>query len=203
MRVAWIAVLVGACVVPWVDPAGEVVKPSDSDAVVPPGEDQEEQTPSAGIDTSPFGEDDEGSAAPVLADGAVPVDTCAEAISRPPVGAGVYTGSIRGFANSGLRANCISYGTNGPDAFHKITVAEGQTVSVTFDAVGVDSQIYLLRDCNDGRSCVVGADDLTMGRAESITYTNNSGVEQTAYLVLAVFEQTNSADAFDLLIDLQ
>jgi hypothetical protein len=124
-------------------------------------------------------------------------------MSRPSIGAGFFAGSMSGFTTSGLNPSCFSFSTAGPDAFHKVTVPSGMELAVTFDPAGVDGQLYLLRDCADGSSCIIGEDRGGSGTAESITYANVSGSEQTAYLVMGIFRDVAGIDAFDLLVEIR
>lgn len=204
MRWWWITLGAAACVVPYY--GDEVADPADPVDSEPAGAvDSEPPVDEAPpIDTSPLAEDDDEEPGAVsFADGAVPAATCEDAMVAAPVASGVFTGSLAGYGGTGRRASCINYGTNGPVAYHKVMVPPGQRIAVSFEALGLDSQVMLMRDCNDWSTCIVGADAMISGSAESISFTNSSAVAQTAYLVLGVFNNTSSGGDFDLIVEVQ
>ncbi len=208
-RHAFLVLALAGCTVPWTEDPAEADRPATE---LEPGSDPPVEDSDASLwDSTPLRADDTGEAPPPddpppqasWADGSRPANTCAAARRADPVGTGRFTGSLRGFTGSGLVASCIRFATYGPDAFHKVLVPAGATLEVTFEAFGEDSQVYLLSDCDSGRSCIEGSDRGVHGDAEDLAYTNTTAYAQVGYLVLAAFDPDADPDAFELRIQLR
>jgi len=77
--------------------------------------------------------------------------------------------------------SCTGYTANGQDVVYSIYLMEGETFTASQQGEH-DSSIYLLSDCYDMESCVVGADDTFSGDVETITWVCD--VAGTYYLVI-------------------
>jgi hypothetical protein len=132
-----------------------------------------------------------------------PFDTCRDARQAGPLVPGDYAGSMRGFQTSGLGPSCFTFPwTNGADAFFKVVIPNGQTITAFFEAYGRDSQVYLLADCADGSTCIAGSDEWPTG-SESFSFTNDSGSDQTAYLVLGIYNAATPPQEYDLSVRIE
>lgn len=193
MRFALFA-LVSACYTPYPE-VGKVDTDvaADTDVSEAPPDDTPDDTPR---ETAAAETEEPPAAAGVTGDH--PFDTCRDARAAGFLDPGDYSGSMRGFATSGLQPSCLSFPwTNGADAFFKVRVPAGATVSAFFEAYGRDGQVYLLTDCADGSTCLAGSDDWPTG-SESFAFTNSSGVDQTAYLVLGIYNAATPTQEYDL-----
>ena len=77
--------------------------------------------------------------------------------------------------------SCTGYSANGLDVVYSIDLIAGETFTASQQG-GHDSAIYLLADCYDMETCVVGADATLSGEVESITWVCD--VDGTYYLVI-------------------
>jgi hypothetical protein len=67
--------------------------------------------------------------------------------------------------------SCTGYSTNGPDAFYKIYLYQGDSFTATEDG-DCDMALYLFTDCADPfTSCLIGSDNCCSGAQESLTWT--------------------------------
>lgn len=129
-----------------------------------------------------------------------PADTCAEAMALQPQAPGTYTGSMAGYATDGFSAACVGYGSGGETAFYKVIVPAGATFEATYESLGADAQVFLLTNCNNAGSCLVGADAHAGVAAETISLPNPSAVDQEAYLVIANYEGGDTPAGFQVTI---
>lgn len=186
-----------------------------------------EPEPSPVIDTAPFAEPevepepdpviepdpvDSGTAAPTPPPTPAPTpagvsldaaDTCADAVAMSPVGNGVFSSSLAGFSADGLSASCLDYGSWGETGFYKVFLPAGATLQAGYDSYGGDGQVYLLHDCSSGAACLVGADGVPGPGREQVQFTNTSGQDREAYLVVANFSPGASPLGFDIFVDVQ
>lgn len=101
-------------------------------------------------------------------------DTCDGAIDLQEQGLAVFDVDLTvGYTNASAMGSggCTGYSTNGPDAFFKIYLNQGETFTATEDGE-CDMALYLFTDCADPfTSCVVGSDNCCGGAQEVVTYT--------------------------------
>ena len=84
-------------------------------------------------------------------------------------------------------AGCTGWPTAGADAMHPVTIPAGETLDVELIAFSGDPALYLLADCTDGATCVVGSDNETEAH-ESLSYTNTGSGAVNLYLVIDSWE---------------
>jgi len=127
----------------------------------------------------------------------VPSDTCGDAV--PTVGAGQHFGQLADFADDLDPGGdgCTNWSASGPDGFVAIQVGAGQYLSASYDLPRNDASLYLLTDCADATTCLVGTDD-AMDAPEAIWWLNDTGLEQTVYLALDAY-----SDAGLFLLDVE
>ncbi len=131
--------------------------------------------------------------------GDILTDTCAEAISALPVGTGAFAGDLSGAANDlSPVAPCLLTPAQGGEGFAKVLVEDGQTLTVTANMPDSDTALYLVYNCVQAASCLLGANVATVG-PETVTYTNTTGGLENIYIVV---DSVNAAGPYNLDIDL-
>lgn len=202
MRFALLAML-AACYTPYPVVTVDDTDAPDTDAVVSSPEDTPEDPPDdPPADTTAPADEEPPAAGTVTGD--QPFDSCRDARQGGVLVPGNYSGSMRGFQTSGLEPACLRPypWTNGADAFFKVVIPDGATINAWFEAYNRDSQVYLLADCSDGSTCIVGSDEWPTG-SESFTFTNTSGADQTAYLVLGIYNAATPPQEYDLTVSIE
>lgn len=111
-------------------------------------------------------------------------DDCPDAYFVPD-GGGTFMGTTASYgANLGTTTaagSCTNFSQTGNDAIYAVNVPNGDTLTASVDAAW-DSAIYVVSDCAQAATtCLAGEDN---GNPEQITYTNNSGSEQTYFVVV-------------------
>jgi len=80
---------------------------------------------------------------------------------------------------------CTGWMAMGYDVAYQFTVAAGAVIEVTYSTTA-DGTFYIMTDCNDVNSCVVGADEFGYpGAPETINYAFTAG--GTYYLILDAY----------------
>ena len=132
-------------------------------------------------------------------------DTCADAQTWTPLAAGSLSmvASVAGFSDDlSLGVNgCTGYPSDGSEGFLPVLIGAGETIEATYRQKTADASLYLLGDCNLGNSCLVGEDNTIAGGNESIAWTNNTGGDVQAYLVLDCYAA--ACNAFELSLDIR
>ncbi len=129
---------------------------------------------------------------------AAEVDACADASSLPVLGEGTWYGDSAGLGDD-LDLDptgCTGHGSAGPDGLVRVEVPAGRRLRASIDMPGADPVLYLLTDCDDADSCVVGADHNVHGR-ETLVYDNLSVADEVLFLGIDSFEH-GGAYALDL-----
>jgi hypothetical protein len=67
--------------------------------------------------------------------------------------------------------DCTGYAAQGRDVVYYMDLQEYDTVDMTYTQLQDDGSFYILRDCADMNSCVVGADETISGQVEHFSYT--------------------------------
>ncbi|MDX9720543.1 MAG: DUF4215 domain-containing protein [Myxococcota bacterium] len=126
-----------------------------------------------------------------------PGDTCDSAIMVS--GSETINGTFDGFFNdytfSSGTSSCTGYTANGPDIAYQVDLLSGQVLDVELDGATADTSLYILTDCSDTSSCLVG-DDSTSG-AEFVSYTATA--DQTVYVIADAYI-TAATGAYELVI---
>lgn len=97
----------------------------------------------------------------------------------------VYYSQFTAFSNSlnPGAGGCTEKSAPGDDAMAPITIPAGYTLTVGIEMPGADPALYLLTNCNDAFQCPAGA-DTGADEDEQLSYRNDSGVDQTLFLVI-------------------
>ena len=104
-------------------------------------------------------------------------------------GAGTYSYSSAGLAANytNYTGDCSPYGKSaaGVDMVFAVNVPAGQTLTaVMTPAPSADAVLLLAASCvNPVTSCLAVADEHISGDAETLVYTNQTGVSETRYLI--------------------
>ena len=104
-------------------------------------------------------------------------------------GAGTYSYSSAGLAANytNYTGDCSPYGksASGIDMVFAVNVPAGQTLTaVMTPAPSADAVLLLAASCvNPVTSCLAVADEHISGDAETLVYTNQTGVSETRYLI--------------------
>lgn len=99
-------------------------------------------------------------------------------------GGTLFTGdTCDGYNNIQTNA-CGTYSEAGLEHYYEIKVPAGCmfTANVTYDTA--DGALWVLDTCEPGYACLGYADDTLDGEMESVTYSNDTGAEQSVILVL-------------------
>jgi len=132
-----------------------------------------------------------------------PPNTCYEGGMAPPLEPGNYWGDLGPLSNDqspGLINSCTGAPAFGADGMYRIEVQPDEILDITYDLLQGDASVYILGNCNQGNSCLAGADNnVGVGTpAEELSYHNTSGVTQNLTLVLDAAIWTNSAFTLDI-----
>ena len=76
--------------------------------------------------------------------------------------------------------------TKGVDGIVPIDLSNEDLLTVSYQLVADDASLYLLTDCTDVGTCLVGSDD-NLGGVEQISYLNQSGGPARVYAILDSF----------------
>ncbi len=124
-------------------------------------------------------------------------DTCTDAMAGTPLVQGSYASTLVGASNT-LDAACASgLGTAGPEQIYPVALGAGEHLVATLQQWGGDGALYLLTDCADASSCLVGQDH---GEPEQLEWTNTTGALAVVYLVV---DSRGGMDGFGLQVDIE
>ncbi len=118
-----------------------------------------------------------------------PADSCADLLPGLALTTGSYRyeGSLVAYgADFTPDASCTGYAARGADAAVPIRLEPGESIAVDYTNAA-DTSVYILSDCADVDTCVVGADDTFGGETESLALTNTTGAVLEATLVLDAY----------------
>ncbi|HKK70641.1 MAG TPA: PPC domain-containing protein [Candidatus Krumholzibacteria bacterium] len=126
-------------------------------------------------------------------------DTCDRA--EPVACNSTVTGTTTLAANDieDLDESCLDFGGNGPDVFYEVTVADGDRIDVMLTPTDWDPALWLVADCNDENSCLAGVDEGFFNDPETVSWVNDTGADQTIYIVPDGFNSGAFGD-FELMI---
>lgn len=112
-------------------------------------------------------------------------DTCANAIAVPFQEGWTLATTTTGATNdyNPTSTGCTGYAATGPDIVFTVTLENEQEITISWAPVTFDASLYILTDCADMASCVVGADDAVSGGAEVVSFQNTTGVTTTYYII--------------------
>ena len=101
-------------------------------------------------------------------------DICEGAIDLQEQGLPIFDVDLAdgGYTNVSAMGSggCTGFTANGPDAFYKIYLTQGETFTAMEDGE-CDMSLYLFTDCADPfASCLVGSDNCCSGAQEMVTY---------------------------------
>ncbi len=116
-----------------------------------------------------------------------PVDFC-DLVEDATIGDGdVYSGYTCDGQNLITSLNCGDYAEEGLEDYFEVVIPAGAsfTATVTYDYE--DGALWLLDGCTMPFTCLAYADETLDGDPEEISYTNTSGSDMVAYLVVDSF----------------
>lgn len=132
-------------------------------------------------------------------------DKCLPATTMPPLTSGNYWGELAdaGFKDDLSDTDHCTDGldANAADGFIRVELAPNQFLGVTYDLPDNDASIYLVRDCTNADTCVVGADENDDGITESLSYFNATDETEILYLVLDGTAQSTGLFFLDVTLD--
>lgn len=130
-------------------------------------------------------------------------DECADAEGAPGVGTGNYFGSIQGFGRDLNPGNngCTGFPASGVDGIIPIDLQPEDLLTVTYQLTADDASLYLLTDCSDVGSCLVGEDKTAASGLESVVFFNESGAAVRVYAILDAYNGVT--DIFNLDIEIE
>lgn len=82
--------------------------------------------------------------------------------------------------------DCADYTENGLDNWYEITLLPGGSFTATITN-SADGALWVVDACAEPIGCLAYADNTFSGTAEAVTYLNNTGGNQTVYLVVDSF----------------
>lgn len=112
-------------------------------------------------------------------------DTCVQALAAAELVPGDYYGpDLQAFTNRFdlSFSDCTGTSLPGPDGLLPITIPTGQRLEVSMSMTDGDAALYLLSDCSDVDTCLLGED--MPGDVEVLVYENTSGADLPVFLVL-------------------
>lgn len=122
-----------------------------------------------------------------------PNDTCDGAIPIERCTAGSINGDLTtAFGNYSPTNGCTGYSANGKDIVYLLNVVAGDIVHIVYTTPNYDGSIYILSNCADMNSCVIGEDD-----PEPETFTWNVTTTGTYYLIADAYV-TDGGSTFTL-----
>jgi hypothetical protein len=130
-------------------------------------------------------------------------DACEDALGAPFLASGNYTGSLTGYADDsdpGPGGCTGPYGAPGPDAVFPLHLLPQDFVEIDYRLVADDAVVYLLSECGEPLSCLVGADATGRSGTESIEWLHDAEVATTVWLVVDSFADATEPFQLDVTI---
>jgi len=119
-----------------------------------------------------------------------PNDTCAGAIAMQRCGAGQFAGTLAAAVNDYSPTNgCTGYAAAGKDVVYVASMVAGDILHLVYTTPAYDGSLYVLSNCADMASCVVGEDD---PEPETITWTVTA--DGTYYIIADAYTTNGGAD---------
>ena len=139
------------------------------------------------------------------------VDTCDEATAATPLttGAHYFSGTFSGFNNDlNSEGAWTGYEHVGPDSLIPVTLADGETIDVSFTLEQNDAVLYLIGDCSSASGeAAAAADNPLNGQEEAFSYTNASGADETLYIGFDIWEDESTpyipGDSYSAIIEIK
>ncbi len=120
-------------------------------------------------------------------------DTCDGAIPIEPCTSGTIVGDLTYATNDYSPTNgCTGYSANSKDVVYLLAATAGDIIDITYTTPEYDGSIYILSDCGDMNSCVIGEDD-----PEPEHFVWNVGSTGTYYLIADGYS-TNAGGPFTI-----
>jgi len=132
------------------------------------------------------------------------VSTCAEALTQGPLDEGSYYGQMGTFPNLLQCAPEGPYGTPaepqgfGGDGKAEVYLLPGQTVTAEISGSG-SPYMYMVYNCALAESCIAGSQNA----GTTLTYTNESQVAESVFLVVDALDFTGTVQDYFLDIEIQ
>ena len=82
-----------------------------------------------------------------------------------------------------LDESCVPFGADGPDVFYEVVVPAGEQIDVILEPTDWDPALWIVTDCSDQNSCLVGADTGFFNDPETVSWANDTGSDQTVYII--------------------
>jgi len=135
-----------------------------------------------------------------------PANTCGEALTAPVTQSGGYWGRLQNWGytdavNPLANPNCTGFGASGQEGIFHIQLEPLQNLTAEYILHDDDASIYLLEDCSDVQTCLIGADLTLQGAAEFLSYFNDTDEVMDVYLVADGWNGTDGVFYLDLTID--
>jgi hypothetical protein len=118
-------------------------------------------------------------------------DNCLDAIALDPAG-GSVVGAFAGIDD--LDDYDCTNDDDGLEAVYTLTLPDGATLDATVETARGDETLTIIDGCELPITCFDRADD-SGDLAETVSHTNNTGADQTVFLVVDEFDRV-SGDAF-------
>ena len=134
----------------------------------------------------------------------VAADRCLEAGAMTPLQTGLYWGRLQDWGyNDDLDvsegADCTNGDTDAQEGFIRVELPGHSFVSATFQLLEEDAALYVVRDCDNANSCILGEDQGIEGEPESLQYFNNTDFDEEVYLGLDSAVTTNGVYYLDVM----
>ena len=117
-----------------------------------------------------------------------PIDFC-DLVEDATIGDGdVYYGDTCGGQNLIRSLDCGDWTENGLEDYFEVVIPAGASFTATVTYDNADAALWLVGGCLQPFTCLAYADDdYTEGGSEEISYTNTSGSDMVAYLVVDAY----------------
>ncbi len=134
-----------------------------------------------------------------------PSNRCNEAQGQLPLETGSYWGYLSGGNNLDPNNGCLSGNfadARGIDLMNRVDIPSKHAMTVEYNVYDESASVYLVENCNNQDTCIVGADDEEdPNLPEFITYFNLTSLDETLYLILDETTTMQSFFTLDLNID--
>jgi hypothetical protein len=130
-------------------------------------------------------------------------DECVDAQSAPSAVPGNYYGELLGSTPdlNPTPTGCTGFAATGIDRVVPIDLLPEDLLTVNYQLVSDDASLYLVTDCSNALSCLVGRDSGARGDVEQIVWFNDTGAELRVYAVLDAFNDVTDMYNLDIIIE--
>ena len=120
----------------------------------------------------------------------IPPDRCQDALEASPIESGSYWGDMRTFRNNLNPGDfgCTGFNAGGEDGILPISLEPQEYLEVTYQLPQDDASLYLVEDCTQANTCIVGVDDNIGSSEELLAWYNDSSETQEMFLVIDAFQ---------------